>query len=206
MRRRFALDNVLRLRHCLKSLPNLNCQRTLLIISNLLLILFLRRQMGRRGNRCCLLRFTARPSGLLFWPPRVFSLRLPRPHVLHITTTTPAHICLPLLSLQSSIHHSCHLCRTQRWIRWLALSLVRPRQLRPAVLQMIVRFHLDAAFGTLWHSCLCWLLGFRFLLRHYHHFRHVYLLVQQGSRSSERSVSFDVVRRKGVVYLTLVAA
>ena len=69
---------------------------------------------------------------------------------------------------------------------------------------MVVRLHLYASFGVLWH--LSFWLGFCLLLRHQHHLRHVHLLVQDLCRSTESPVRLDVVGRKGVVNLTLVAA
>jgi len=69
---------------------------------------------------------------------------------------------------------------------------------------MIVRFHLDASFSALRDPCF-WL-GFCFLLRHQHHLCHVHLLVQNGCRGPESPMSLDVVGRKGVIYLALVAA
>lgn len=76
---------------------------------------------------------------------------------------------------------------------------------------MVVWLHLNAAFGILRHLCLRLgprrLLALHFLLRHQHHFCHVYLLIQQSRRCSKSAMrGLEIVGGEGVVDLPLVAA
>lgn len=132
VRHRFAFTQVIPLRHGLQPPAYLNGEGVLLLLAAVavhLLSLLLRLTSG--GRYCRSFGLATGPTRLLFGPPRILPVRVPRRQRLHVRTIPPAHIGRHLLltllmpsALKSSVHHAAHFRWTQGLVRWLALVLL----------------------------------------------------------------------------------